>query len=153
MSKIIRPIVRPLMKTLAQRRRNIVDLTKRAPRLLKASINFVQQRWAKPNRLKHSTISIHIYEIRPRADKRGFDLMAMRSHTVRCGIAAQTQSGIQSVTRSFTATHMMPVIRVYDDARNVIETHDHAVSHPPAGADAEELKERSALLELLIRVR
>jgi hypothetical protein len=36
--------------------------------VLNASINLVQQRWAKPNRLKDSTSAIHIYEIRPRAD-------------------------------------------------------------------------------------
>jgi len=50
----------------------------------------------------------------------------MRFPTVRCGIAGQTQSGMQSATPSFTAVHMMPVIRVYDDAGNVIEQHGHA---------------------------
>ena len=62
------------MKTLTKRRRNIVDLKKRARRVLKASINLVQQRWGKLDRRKHSTTSIHIYELRPRADKHGFDL-------------------------------------------------------------------------------
>ena len=52
------------MKTLAQRRRKIIDLKKRARRVLKASINLVQQRWGKSDRRKHSTPSIHIYEIR-----------------------------------------------------------------------------------------
>src|SRR5437773_3441340 len=64
------------MKTLAQRQRNVVNLTKRARRVLKASINLVQQRWPKSNRLKHSTTSVHVYELRPRADKRGFDLIS-----------------------------------------------------------------------------
>jgi hypothetical protein len=41
---------------------------------LKASMKLVQHRWTAPNRLKHSTTSIHIYEIRPRIDKHGVDL-------------------------------------------------------------------------------
>jgi hypothetical protein len=38
----------------------------------------------------------------------------------------QTQSAMQLTTRSFAAAHMDAVIRVYDDAGNVIETHEHA---------------------------
>jgi len=48
--------------------------SKKARRMLKASISLVQQRWGKLDRRKHLTRSIHIYEIRPRADKHGFDL-------------------------------------------------------------------------------
>jgi len=59
-----------------QRRQKSVRLTKRAGRLLKASMKFVQQRWAKSDRDKHSTTSTHVYEIRPRADKRGVDLIS-----------------------------------------------------------------------------
>src|SRR5262245_49779218 len=62
------------MKTPAQRRRNNIDFKNRARRVLKASVNLVQQRWGKSHRIKHSTRSIHIYEIRPRADEHGFDL-------------------------------------------------------------------------------
>ena len=53
------------MKTLAQRRQKAVHLTKRAGRLLKASMKSVQQRWA-----------AHVYEIRPRADKHRVDLIS-----------------------------------------------------------------------------
>src|SRR4030095_17235604 len=56
------------------RRQNVVELKKQARRVLKASINLVQQRWGKLDKRKHSTRSIHIYEIRPRPDKHGFDL-------------------------------------------------------------------------------
>jgi hypothetical protein len=35
------------------------------------------------------------------------------------------QARMQSATRSTAAVHIMPVIRVYDAAGNVIETHDH----------------------------
>jgi hypothetical protein len=113
------------MKTLAQRRRNVVDSTKRARRALKASINLVRQRWAKPNRLKHSTISVQVYEIRPRADKHGFDLIGdalpysplwyRGSNAIRDAIGH-----VKFISRSHDA-----VIRVYDDAGNVIETHEH----------------------------
>ena len=113
------------MKTLAQRRRNAVDLTKRARRVLKASINLVQQRWAKPNRLKRSTIFTHIYEIRPRADKHGFDLISdalpysplwyRGSNAIRDAIEHAKHR-----SRSHDA-----VIRVYDAAGNVNETHEH----------------------------
>jgi hypothetical protein len=37
----------------------------------------------------------------------------------------QTQLATQSGTRSSTTVHMMAVIRVYDEAGNVIETHEH----------------------------
>jgi hypothetical protein len=65
-----------LMKTLAQRRQKAVYLTKRAGRLLKASTKFVQQRWAKSAQDKPSTTPTHVYEIRPRADKSGIDLIS-----------------------------------------------------------------------------
>jgi hypothetical protein len=48
----------------------------------------------------------------------------MRFPTVRCGIAGQMQSemvGYAIAQRSHDA-----VIRVYDEAGNVIETHEHA---------------------------
>jgi len=41
-------------------------------------------------------------------------------------MASQTQSATQLGTPSFTAAHITPVIRVFDDAGNVIETHKHA---------------------------
>jgi hypothetical protein len=114
------------MKTPAQRRRNVVDLTKRARRVLKASINLVQPRWAKPNKLKHSTTSVHVYEIRPRADKHGFDLISdalpysplwyRGPNAIRDAIG-----NAKHRSRSHDA-----VIRIYDEAGNVIETHQHA---------------------------
>jgi hypothetical protein len=68
------------------------------------------------------TSTVHVYEIRPRKDHRGVDLIPMRCHSVACGTANQTQS----VTRRFAAGQIMPVIRVYDAAGNMIETHEHA---------------------------
>jgi hypothetical protein len=114
------------MKTLAQRRQNVVDLTKRARRVVKASINLVQQRWAKPNSLKDSTTSVHVYEIRPRADKHGYDLISdalpYSPLWYRGPNAIRDAMGhVKSSSRSHDA-----VIRVYGAAGNVIETHEYA---------------------------
>jgi hypothetical protein len=49
------------MKTPAQRRRNNIEFKKRARRVLKASINLVQQRWGKSGRRKYSIRSKHTY--------------------------------------------------------------------------------------------
>ena len=49
----------------------------------------------------------------------------MRWHSVACGMVNQTQAAMQSGTPSFSAAHDA-VIRVYDEAGNVIETHEHA---------------------------
>ena len=114
------------MKILAQRRRNVVDLTKRARSVVNAAINLVQQRWAKPNRLKDSTTSVHVYEIRPRADKHGFDLIsdALPNSPLwyRGPNAIKDAIGhVKFYSRSHDA-----VIRVYHEAGNVIEKHEHA---------------------------
>jgi hypothetical protein len=45
----------------------------------------------------------------------------MRCHSGGCGMASQTQSATQLATRSHHA-----VIRVYDEAGNVIDTHEHS---------------------------
>jgi hypothetical protein len=113
------------MKTLTQRRRNVVDLTKRARRVLKTSINLVQQRWAKPNRLKDSTSSIHIYEIRPRADKHGFDLIS--DALPLSPLWYPGRSAISNAIRfaKFHSRSHDAVIRVYDESGNVIQTQEH----------------------------
>ena len=50
----------------------------------------------------------------------------MRCHSVGCGTASQTQSPMQSAYAKFYSRSHDAVIRVYDDAGNVIETHEHA---------------------------
>jgi hypothetical protein len=125
------------MKTLAQRRRNVVDLTKRARRVLKTSIKLVQQGWAKPNRLKDSTTSAHVYELRPRADKHGFDLIsdALPYSPLWYRGPNAIRDAIGHV-KFFSRSHDA-VIRVYDEAGDVIETHEHAGEFrepPPSGA-------------------
>jgi hypothetical protein len=114
------------MKTLAQRRQKTVHLTKRAGRLLKASMKFVQQRWAESDRDRHSTTSAHAYEIRPRAGKHGVDLIS--DALIYSPLWYRGPNAIRDAidyakcrSRSHDA-----VIRVYDAAGNVIETHEHA---------------------------
>jgi len=114
-----------LMKTFAQGRRNVVDLTKRARHVLKASINLVQQRWTKPNSLKHSTTSIYIYQICPRADKRGFDLISdALPYSPLWYRGPEAIRDAIDYAKFFNRSHDA-VIRVYDNAGNVIQTHYH----------------------------
>jgi hypothetical protein len=67
-----------------------------------------------------------VYKVRSRKDHRAVDLSPMRSHSVSCGTASQTQSVTQSGTQSFSAGQHNAVIRVYDEAGNVIEKHEQA---------------------------
>jgi len=69
---------------------------------------------------------MYIYEVRPRNDKRGVDLMSDVLPFGRLWYdgpnAASNAIGYASqYSRSHDA-----VIRVYDDAGNVVETHQHA---------------------------
>jgi hypothetical protein len=66
--------------------------------------------------LNHAMQPTHVYEVRPRKDKRGFDLISDVLPFVRSGTASQTQSATQSDTQSFSAGSRLAVIRVYDAA-------------------------------------
>jgi hypothetical protein len=46
------------------------------------------------------------YEIRPRKDRRGVNLICDVLHSVACGTVNQMQSRTQSTTRSFTAVRL-----------------------------------------------
>jgi hypothetical protein len=112
------------MKTMAQRQRNIIDLKKRARRVLKASVNLVQQRWGKLDRRRHSTPSIHIYEIRPRADKHGFDLSSdVLPYSPLWYRGSNAIGDAVRYAKSYSRPHPV-VIHFYDEAGNVIETHE-----------------------------
>jgi hypothetical protein len=114
------------MKTLVQRRRNAVDLTKRARQVLKASINPVQQLWGKLGKRKHSTTSIHIYEIRPRDDKRGFDLSSDALPYSPVWYRGSNAIGDAVRCAKFYSRSHPVMIRVYDEAGNVIENLEYA---------------------------
>jgi hypothetical protein len=69
--------------------------------------------------------STHVYEIRPRKDKRGVDLISDALPFGRLWYAGPNAVSnaigyAQHDSRSYDA-----VIRVYDQAGNVIETHAH----------------------------
>jgi hypothetical protein len=67
--------------------------------------------------------TIHVYEVRPRKDKRGVDLISDVLPFGRLWYdgprAVSNAVGYGHYSRSYDA-----VIRVYDDAGNVIETHE-----------------------------
>jgi hypothetical protein len=113
------------MKRLALPRQKAVDFTKRARGVLKTSMKLVQQRWTGSDRLKHATTPIHIYEIRPRADHHGVDLI---SDTLP--YSPLWYRGPKAITdaidhaKFFSRSHDA-MVRIYDQAGNVIETHDH----------------------------
>jgi hypothetical protein len=69
---------------------------------------------------------MHEYEVLPRADKRGVDLI---SHTLPFGRLWYGEpnaiSNAINYAKFFSRSHDA-VIRVYDEAGNVIETHEHA---------------------------
>ena len=66
--------------------------------------------------------SEHVYEVRPRKDKRGVDLI---SNALPFGGLWYTKpDDAVSYTKSFSRSHDA-VIRVYDESGNVIQTHEH----------------------------
>jgi hypothetical protein len=74
--------------------------------------------------------AIHVYEIRPRKDHRGVDLISDALPFGRLwygepNAASNAIGYAQHRSRSHRA-----VIRVYDDAGDVIETHEHAGDWP-----------------------
>jgi hypothetical protein len=73
----------------------------------------------------HAMQPTHVYEIRPRNDKRGVDLI---SHALPFGRLWYGEP--DAITNAIGyAKHRSrshdAVIRVYDEAGNVIETHEH----------------------------
>jgi hypothetical protein len=114
------------MKGLALRRQDAVDLTKRARDVLKASMNLVQQRWAKSDRDKHSTTSTHVYEIRPRADKRGVDLISdALPYSPLWYRGPKAIRDAIDYAKFYSRSHDV-VIRVHDEAGNVVERNGQA---------------------------
>jgi hypothetical protein len=51
---------------------------------------------------------MHVYEVRPRKDKRGVDLISDALPFGRLCMAERMQSATQLVTRNIAADHMMP---------------------------------------------
>jgi hypothetical protein len=69
---------------------------------------------------------MHVYEVRPRKDHRGVDLIsdALPYSPLWYRGPNATINAIEHVKFHSRSHHV--VIRVYDEAGNVIETHEHA---------------------------
>jgi hypothetical protein len=65
---------------------------------------------------------MHVYEVRPRKDKRGFDLI---SDALPFGALWYTKPGDAVSYAAFFSRSHHAVIRVYDDAGSVIQRHEH----------------------------
>jgi hypothetical protein len=75
---------------------------------------------------RQDNISEHVYEVRPRRDRRGVDLIsdALPFGRLWYGEPNAITNSI-GYAKFFSRSHDA-VIRVYDEAGNVIETHEHA---------------------------
>ena len=68
----------------------------------------------------------HVYEVRPRKDKRGVDLISDALPFGRLWYdGPEATSNAIGYASHYGRSHYA-VIRVYDDAGNVIDTHEHA---------------------------
>jgi hypothetical protein len=69
---------------------------------------------------------MHVYEVRPRKDKRGVDLIC---DTLPFGrpwyVEPNAISNAVGYAKFFSRSHDA-VVRVYDEAGSVIDTHEHA---------------------------
>jgi hypothetical protein len=71
------------------------------------------------------TKSQHVYEVRPRKDKRGVDLISDALPFGRLWYGEQDAiSNAIGYAKVYSRSHNA-VIRVYDDAGNMIQTHEH----------------------------
>jgi hypothetical protein len=66
---------------------------------------------------------MHAYEVRPRQDHRGTDLI---SDALPFGRLRYTEVNDAIEYAKFRSRSRAAVIRVYDETGNVIETHEHA---------------------------
>jgi hypothetical protein len=73
-----------------------------------------------------STIPAHVYEVRPRKDHRGIDLISDVLPFGRLWYAEPNAISNAIGYATFFSRSHNAVIRVYDAAGNVVETHEHA---------------------------
>jgi hypothetical protein len=77
--------------------------------------------------LKHcETYSVHAYEVRPRKDHRGVNLISDALPFGRLWYGEPNAINNAIDYAKFRSRSHDAVIRVYDAAGNVIETHEHA---------------------------
>jgi hypothetical protein len=69
-------------------------------------------------------MAVHVYEIRPRKDRRGFDLIGDRLPLGLLWFEGTDAMGdALSYAKVYSRSHHA-VMRVYDESGNVIETHE-----------------------------
>jgi hypothetical protein len=87
--------------------------------------SFLRGKWQMIHPASTPPISTHLYEVRPRADKHGVDLIG---DALRFGplwyAGANSVSNAIGFAKFFSRSHHA-VISVYDEAGNVIEAHEH----------------------------
>jgi hypothetical protein len=69
---------------------------------------------------------MHVYEVCPRKDHRGFDLISDALPFDRLWYDGRNATSKHIGYAMHFSRSADPVIRVYDDAGNVIDTHEHA---------------------------
>ena len=83
----------------------------------------LKAKWQRMRPPKTPTVSTHLYEIRPRADKHGVDLISDVLHFSPLWFAGPNEvSNAIGFAKFYSCSHDA-VIRVYDAAGNLIETH------------------------------
>ena len=86
--------------------------------------SLLKAKWQRIRPPAPPTISTHVYEIRPRADKHGIDLISdVLPYSPLWYAGTNAISNAISFARFNSRSHDA-VIRVYDRAGNVIETHE-----------------------------
>jgi hypothetical protein len=81
--------------------------------------------WAKSSWLP-SELSRHVYDVHPRKDKRGVNLISdVLPYSPLWYAGPNAISNAISFAKFFSRSHNA-VVRIYDQAGNVIETHEHA---------------------------
>jgi len=87
--------------------------------------SFLKAKWHMIRPPAPPTVSTHLYEIRPRADKHGVDVISDVLQFSPLWFAGPNAiSNAVSYAKFYSRSHAA-VIRVYDDAGDVIQTHEH----------------------------
>jgi hypothetical protein len=87
--------------------------------------SFLKAKWQMMRRPKRSTIRTDVYEIRPRADKHGVDLVSdALPYSPMWYRGPKATRDAMDHAKLFSRSHDA-VVRIYDQAGKVIETHEH----------------------------
>lgn len=87
--------------------------------------SFAKAKWQTIRHPKRSTIRIDVYEIRPRADKHGVNLVGNAlPYSPMWYRGPKAIRDAMDHAKFYSRSHDA-VVRVYDDAGNVTATHEH----------------------------